>query len=141
MPKYVQPPSPGASPNDKPLPSDPPSFNIESITAQLCSLADTLQQSLQPMLTNKIETATPPPSPILLSTLPFDKISELFHHPGSSLPSVWPCDTANAFDTKTHWLTKEIHCIIGCQKFQNYKHILEVSRDGEWVDGGEFPPS
>ena len=30
---------------------------------------------------------------------------------------------------------------MGCQKFRNYKHILEVSRDGEWIDGGEFPMS
>ena len=30
---------------------------------------------------------------------------------------------------------------MGCQKFRNYKHILEVSRDGEWRDGGEFPMS
>ena len=30
---------------------------------------------------------------------------------------------------------------MGCPKFRNYKHILQVSRGGEWVDGGEFPPS
>jgi hypothetical protein len=30
---------------------------------------------------------------------------------------------------------------MGCRKFRNYKHILEVSRDGEWMDGGEFPMS
>ena len=30
---------------------------------------------------------------------------------------------------------------MGCRKFRNYKHLLQVSRDGEWVDGGEFPPS
>jgi hypothetical protein len=22
----------------------------------------------------------------------------------------------------------------------NYKTLLQVSRDGEWIDGGEFPP-
>jgi hypothetical protein len=36
---------------------------------------------------------------------------------------------------------EEIHRIMGCCKFWNYKHILQVSRDGEWVDGGEFPLS
>jgi hypothetical protein len=56
-----------------------------------------------------------------------------------SLP--WPCDTANASDTKTHWSSEEIHRIMGCWKFRNYKHILHVSRDGEWVDDSEFPPS
>jgi hypothetical protein len=30
---------------------------------------------------------------------------------------------------------------MGCHKFRNYKHLLQVSRGGEWVDGGEFPPS
>ncbi len=30
---------------------------------------------------------------------------------------------------------------MGCQKFRNYKHLLQVSWDGKWVDGGEFPPS
>ena len=30
---------------------------------------------------------------------------------------------------------------MGCCKFRNYKHLLQVSRDGELVDGGEFAPS
>jgi hypothetical protein len=30
---------------------------------------------------------------------------------------------------------------MGCRKFLNYKHLLQVSRDGTWVDGGEFPPA
>jgi hypothetical protein len=30
---------------------------------------------------------------------------------------------------------------MGCRKFRNYKHILAVSRDGEWVYGGEFSMS
>jgi hypothetical protein len=30
---------------------------------------------------------------------------------------------------------------MGCQKFLNYKHLLQVSRDGKWMDGGEFPSS
>jgi hypothetical protein len=30
---------------------------------------------------------------------------------------------------------------MGCRKFHNYKTLLQVSRDGQWVDGGEFPPS
>ena len=30
---------------------------------------------------------------------------------------------------------------MGCRKFRNYKNILHVSRDGAWIDGGEFPPS
>ena len=29
---------------------------------------------------------------------------------------------------------------MGCRKFKNFKHLLQVSRDGEWIDGGKFPP-
>ena len=43
--------------------------------------------------------------------------------------------------TPTHWSAEEIHRIMGCRKFHNYKHILSVSCYGEWVDGSEFPPS
>ena len=38
---------------------------------------------------------------------------------------------ANDSDSKTHWSAEELHCIMGCRKFRNYKHILNVSRDGE----------
>jgi hypothetical protein len=47
----------------------------------------------------------------------------------------------NASDIKTHWLAEEMNNIMVCHKFWNYKTMLQVSRDGEWVDGGEFPPS
>jgi hypothetical protein len=30
---------------------------------------------------------------------------------------------------------------MGCRKFKNYKTLLQVSRNGKWIDGGEFPPS
>jgi hypothetical protein len=30
---------------------------------------------------------------------------------------------------------------MGYWKFRNYKHLLQVSRDGEWVNGGKFPSS
>jgi hypothetical protein len=28
---------------------------------------------------------------------------------------------------------------LGCRRFRNYKHILQSSLDGQWIDGGEFP--
>jgi hypothetical protein len=28
---------------------------------------------------------------------------------------------------------------MGCRCFQNNKHILQTSLDGQWIDGGEFP--
>jgi hypothetical protein len=63
------------------------------------------------------------------------------HHEGVNLPSICPCDTANESDTKTHWTSEELHRIMGCCKFLNYMHLILVSCDGEWLDGGEFPPS
>jgi hypothetical protein len=80
-----------------------------------------------------------PDSPTLLSTLSQDDIACLIHHEGSSFPPVCPCDRANGSDTKTHWTSKELHCALGCRPFQNYKHILQTSLDGKWIDGGEFP--
>jgi hypothetical protein len=93
-------------------------------------------------------SSSPPSSPddailrvTLLSTMPHDSIAKLLHHADSPLPSICPCDTTNISDTKTHWTAEELQHIMGCQKKINYKHILQVSGDGEWVDGGEFPPS
>ena len=70
-----------------------------------------------------------------------DEITRLLHHPNTSLSDIRPCNTANASDTKTYWSSEVIYRITGCRKFQNYKHILDVSRDGAWVNGGEFPMS
>jgi hypothetical protein len=65
----------------------------------------------------------------------------LIHHEGKVLPLICPCDTTNSSDKKTHWSAKELHRAMGCRKFRNYKHLLQVSRDGHWVEGVEFPPS
>jgi hypothetical protein len=65
----------------------------------------------------------------------------LIHCEGTDLSSVHPCNTANASDTKTHWTLEELHQAMGCCKFQHYKHLPQVSRDGKWMDGGEFPAS
>jgi hypothetical protein len=88
-------------------------------------------QDLSRPVTSTDLAVNPLPSPTLLSALPPEKIVELFHHPGSPLPAVRPCDMANDSDSKTHWSAEELHCIMGCRKFRNYKHILNVSRDGE----------
>jgi hypothetical protein len=80
-----------------------------------------------------------PDSPTLLSTLSWDNITCLIHHEGSSFPPVCPCDWANGSNTKTHWTSEELHRALGCRCFRNYKHILQTSLDGKWIDGGEFP--
>ncbi len=84
---------------------------------------------------------TDSPTTRLLSTMTSKEITRLLHHPGTTFPSVRPCDTENSSDTKTHWSVEELHRIMGCRKFRNYKHLLQVSRDGKWVDGGESPSS
>jgi hypothetical protein len=81
------------------------------------------------------------PASCLLSTTTPNKVACLLHHPGMSFPSIFPGNTANALDTKMHWSAEELHQVIGCWKFCNYKHLILVSRDGEWVDGSEFPLS
>jgi hypothetical protein len=102
---------------------------------------DSLPPSVLPSLPSHSTPVTTPKPPVLLSTMSPEEVTLLLHHPNTLLPDIHPCDTANASDTKVHWTSEEIHRIIGCQKFWNYKHILKVSRDGEWMDGGEFPMS
>jgi hypothetical protein len=81
------------------------------------------------------------PPLVVFSTMSRDKVLHFVHDNGTSLPAIQPCDTPNNSNTKTHWSAEELHRTMGCRKFQNYKHILQVSRDGQWLDGGEFPPS
>ncbi len=68
-----------------------------------------------------------------------DDITRLVHHEGYSLPPVRPCDRANGSNMKTHWTVEELNCALGCRRFRNYKHILQTSLNGQWIDGGEFP--
>ena len=110
-----------------------PSSNTVSTTPALIEDDASVPASASPV--------TPPKTPVLLSTMSSADISRFLHHPDTSFPDVRPCDTANASDTKTHWSSEELRRIMGCQKFCNYKHILDVSRGGEWIDGGKFPMS
>jgi hypothetical protein len=80
-------------------------------------------------------------SPWVLPTMSRDDVLWLIHHKGTVLPPVCPCDTANSSEKKTHWSAKELHRAMGCRKFKNYKHLLLVSRDSQWIDSGKFPPS
>ena len=82
-----------------------------------------------------------PVAPRLLSSLSQDEVVRLVHRPGSVLPPVRPCDRSNGSDNKTHWTSEELHRALGCRRFRNYKHILQTSLDGQWMDGGEFPMS
>jgi hypothetical protein len=119
---------------------------LQSLNESVCLLTSSTPLPSTPLVSSPtmVPDSTAPPipssSPCLLSTMLRQDVICLLHHEGSTLPAVPPCNTANQSDTKTHWMAKELHCIMGCWKFQNYKHLLQVSQDGEWVDGGEFPP-
>jgi hypothetical protein len=111
-----------------PLPA-PPSVDLSHITST--SQLQSIVVLVLPSSVASSPLAAPPKIPVLLSTMSSDEVACLLHHPNISLPDIRPCNTANASDTKTHWSSEEIHRIMGCQKFQNYKHILNVSPDGE----------
>jgi hypothetical protein len=119
--------------------------DLESVLAQLYFLVDALSSLMSPVSptshTDDATTRGSPSSPTLAYTMAHNEIILLLYHDNSSLPSVCPCNMTNALDTKTHWLAKELHCIMGCYKFWNNKTILQVSRNGKWVNGGQFPPS
>jgi hypothetical protein len=70
-----------------------------------------------------------------------DEIISQLHHPDKPLPPVRPCDTSNPSDTKSTWTAEELHWITGCRRFQNYKHLIQSSKDGTFIDSGEFPAS
>jgi hypothetical protein len=126
------------------------STTLDSVSAQLHSLTEAVS-SLLPNSSQDAPTSVPvsptvqPPSresctsSVLASTMTGDEIISIFHK-NSALPLVHPCNTANASNTKTHLSAEELHQAMGCHTFRNYKTLLQVSCDGEWVDGGEFPP-
>jgi hypothetical protein len=110
----------------------PPQQPPQSSLTLLPSNPDVKEPSDPPDTANK-------PVTHLLSNMTSKEIAHLLHRPGTFFPSVWPCNTANASNTKTHWSAEELHCIMSCRKFRNYKHLLQVSQDRQWIDGGKFP--
>ncbi len=121
------------------------SADLDSVSAQLHLLAEmvsSLQHPAPKLPPGVLTPSLPQSSPVLASTMSSkNEIISLLHRVGSSLPSVRPCDMENNSDTKTHWMVEELHRAMGCRKFWNYKTLLQVSCDGKWIHGGEFPPS
>jgi hypothetical protein len=96
-------------------PSNAAPMDLSTISSQLISLAraighlsppptEVLPPSPIPMDAPSLDptSETPAKPPQLLSTISCDTIIRLIHREGSDLPSVCPCDTANASDMKTH---------------------------------------
>ncbi len=124
-----------------PLPKVHPFFayDIATITQHLKLLSDHLSGITASPSPDSSPQDSGPMAPKLLSSLSPDKVVRLVHRPGSSPPPVRPYDRSNGSDTKTHWTSEELHHALGCRRFRNYKHILQTSLYGKWIDGGEFP--
>jgi hypothetical protein len=104
---------------DTPLPM----ATLDSVSAQLCSLANAVS-SLMPLASThppNDDSHKPWSSPVLTSTMLREEIISLLHCEGSSLPSVHPCDTAHALNTKTHWMAEELHRTMECLSFATIK--------------------
>jgi hypothetical protein len=112
---------------------------IVTISKHLKLLLDCLSGITESPSPDSSPPASDAVAPLLLSSLSPDEVVRLVHCPGSLPPPIHPCDRSNRSDTKTYWTSEELHCALGCCRFQNYKHILQTSLDGKWVDGGEFP--
>jgi hypothetical protein len=130
-------------PKREPVPTAPP-FSADDI-AVISKHLKLLSDRLSGLADHPSPVTTPPASdpvaPKLLSLLSRDEVVRLVHRPGSSPPPVRPCNRSNGSDTKTHWTSEELHRALGCCRFRNYRHIIQTSLDGEWIDGGEFPLS
>jgi hypothetical protein len=128
-------PKRGPLPKVNPFSAD----NIATITQHLKLLSDHLSGIAASSSLGSSPQDSGPVAPKLLSSLSPNEVVHLVHRPGSLPPLVRPCDWSNGLNTKTHWTSEELHRALGCRRFRNYKHILQTSLDGEWIDGGEFP--
>jgi hypothetical protein len=77
-------------------------------------------------------------APIPLECMTQENIINKLHRPNSILPPIRPCDTSNPSKTKSHWTAEELYCITGCPCFRNYWHLVAASKDGTFIDTGEF---
>ncbi len=137
-----------------------PNLTLDTLSSHLKSLTNTIHgitssptqkptysflppSAIDNLVATSIPTDEPTekPTSCLLSTMSSEEIAHLLHHSGTSFPLVQPCNTANSSDTKTYWSVEELHRIMGCCKFQNYTHLLQVIRSGKWINGGECPAS
>ncbi len=128
-------------PKQGPVPKVPPFLadNIASVSQHLKLLSDCLSGLADPPSPAPAPPEIEPVAPKLLSSLSPDEVVRLVHRPGSSPPPVCPCNWSNGSNTKKHWTLEELHHALECRRFRNYRHIIQTSLDGEWIDKGEFP--
>ena len=63
------------------------------------------------------------------------------HHSVNPPPAIHPCNTPNTSDTQSHFTAEELHRLTECRRFRNYRHLVHTSKDGQFLDNGEFPVS
>ena len=144
MPTYVN-----HNPKQPPRPSSPTNvIEIDDIQSNIKDFSVSLKDLSREELIEKLYTFEQPaqdttvPTPkVLLSTMSKEEIAKHLHSSEDSMPPIRSCDTPNGSDTKTHWTGEELHRITGCRRLRNYRHLIHTSKDGQFVDGGEFPVS
>jgi hypothetical protein len=113
------------------------SDDLAMISKQLQVLLDCLSGITIPSPPAVLESGSPvldSDTTQLLLSLSREDVVQLVHCPGSVPPPVRPCDCSNGSDTKTYWTSEELHRALGCRRFCNYKHILQTSLDGQWME-------
>ena len=144
MPTYVN-----HNPKQPPRPSSPTNvIEIDDIQSNIKDFSVSLKDLSREELIEKLYTfeqpaqdTTAPTPKVLLSTMSKEEIAKHLHSSEDSMPPIRSCDTPNGSDTKTHWTGEELHRITGCRRLRNYRHLIHTSKDGQFVDGGEFPVS
>ena len=108
------------------------------------SLKDMDQEELISRLYSLESQQDQPSKPATTAPLEYmsseDIVSSL-HHSDKPPPAICPCDTPNASDTKYHFTAEELHRLTGCRQFRNYRHLVHTTKDGQYLDNGEFPVS
>jgi hypothetical protein len=126
-------------------PLDLSRFPLSTFTKSLKDLdRDELIQQLYSLEVDNssLNFSLPPGNPTApLMCMEHDNIIAQLHHPDKTPPPVRPCDTPNPSDTKSKWTAEELHRITGCRQFRNYRHLIQSSKNGIFVDSGKFPAS
>ena len=93
--------------------------------------------SLESQQDRTSEPATTAP----LECMSSEDIVSSLHHSDKPPPAICPCDTPNTSDTKYHFTAEELHRLMGCRRFRKYRHLVYTTKDGHFLDNGEFPVS